>query len=328
MRKQIIDELKRLKEQYKVLSKKELKGATNCFLSTKTYQCILNNDCIINREKLLKGKRDGSAVIIVPITENKETILVVQPRVFREDTVGIEVPAGYIDANETEIANSTHKLYVANSYSADFDISVDELRCFRSWLAEELLKFNVDLEGKSLGLFSDDQIHMLEYYKNSMYNDVIKYLNTFGVIKNNIENYKFVDCGCSINSNDSDTTLQYNSCNATELYKNGMHDFMVNTFANSSFWLQFTKEFLMAFKKRIDNILKVGFKIPVSMTHNIFTACKCSNDTINESNDDILKSLSKSLDYMINDNITGNKNFINDTLRKWSSTIYEKMYWK
>ena len=101
MRKQIIDELKRLKEQYKVLSKKELKGATNCFLSTKTYQCILNNDCIINREKLLKGKRDGSAVIIVPITEDKETILVVQPRVFREDTVGIEVPAGYIDANET-----------------------------------------------------------------------------------------------------------------------------------------------------------------------------------------------------------------------------------
>jgi ADP-ribose pyrophosphatase len=101
MRKQIIKELERLKEYYKVLSKKELKGANNSFLSIKTYQCILNNDTIINREKLLKGKRDGSAVVIVPLTKDYNTILVVQPRVFTENTIGVEVPAGYIDPGET-----------------------------------------------------------------------------------------------------------------------------------------------------------------------------------------------------------------------------------
>lgn len=101
MRKKIIEELERLKEEYKVLSKKELKGATQGFLSVKTYQCILNNDNVINREKLLKGKRDGSAVVVVPLTEDKNTILVVQPRVFTNDTIGIEVPAGYIDPGET-----------------------------------------------------------------------------------------------------------------------------------------------------------------------------------------------------------------------------------
>lgn len=101
MRKKIIAELERLKEEYKVLSKKELKGATQGFLSVKTYQCILNNDNVINREKLLKGKRDGSAVVVVPLTENKDTILVVQPRVFTNETIGIEVPAGYIDSGET-----------------------------------------------------------------------------------------------------------------------------------------------------------------------------------------------------------------------------------
>lgn len=101
MRRKIIEELERLKEEYKVLSKKELKGATQGFLSVKTYQCILNNDNVINREKLLKGKRDGSAVVIVPLTEDKNTILVVQPRVFTNDTIGIEVPAGYIDPGET-----------------------------------------------------------------------------------------------------------------------------------------------------------------------------------------------------------------------------------
>lgn len=101
MRKKIIEELERLKESYKVLSKKELKGATQGFLSVKTYQCILNNDNVINREKLLKGKRDGSAVVIVPLTEEGNTILVVQPRVFTNDTIGVEVPAGYIDPGET-----------------------------------------------------------------------------------------------------------------------------------------------------------------------------------------------------------------------------------
>lgn len=101
MRKKIIEELERLKESYKVLSKKELKGATQGFLSVKTYQCILNNDNVINREKILKGKRDGSAVVIVPLTEEGNTILVVQPRVFTNDTIGVEVPAGYIDPGET-----------------------------------------------------------------------------------------------------------------------------------------------------------------------------------------------------------------------------------
>ena len=101
MRKKIIEELERLKESYKVLSKKELKGATQGFLSVKTYQCILNNDNVINREKLLKGKRDGSAVVIVPLTKEGNTILVVQPRVFTNDTIGVEVPAGYIDPGET-----------------------------------------------------------------------------------------------------------------------------------------------------------------------------------------------------------------------------------
>lgn len=101
MRKKIIEELERLKEEYRLISKKELKGLNSNFLSISTYQCILNNDIIINRERLKKGNRDGSAVVIVPITETNDTILVVQPRVFTDDAIGVELPAGYIDPGET-----------------------------------------------------------------------------------------------------------------------------------------------------------------------------------------------------------------------------------
>lgn len=101
MRKQIIEELERLKEEFKLVTKKELKGVNSNFLSISTYQCILNNDIIINRERLKKGKRDGSAVVVVPITEAGETLLVVQPRVFTDDAIGVELPAGYIDPGET-----------------------------------------------------------------------------------------------------------------------------------------------------------------------------------------------------------------------------------
>lgn len=245
---------------------------------------------------------------------------------YSEDCCMMNFAINYIDATETELVNSIHKLHIANSYSADYDTSVDELRIFRTWLAEELLKFNIDHEGKNLSIFTDDQMHMLEYYKNSMYNDVIKYLSTFGN-SSVAEIAAQTTCGCcsSIN-NISDITL--NTCDAVKLYKDGMHAFMVSTFSNIEFWLQFTKEFLMMFKKRIDNILTLGFTIPVTSTHNAFTVCKCSDKTTNESNDDILRSLSKALGYIIDDKISGNKNFINDTLRNWSSIIYEKMYWK
>lgn len=101
MRKQIIEELERLKDEYQLLSKKEIKGNNSNFLSISTYQCILKNDIIINRERLKKGERDGSAVVVVPITETNETILVIQPRVFTNDAIGVELPAGYIDPGET-----------------------------------------------------------------------------------------------------------------------------------------------------------------------------------------------------------------------------------
>lgn len=70
------------------------------FIKSSVYNCKLNSGDVIKREKIMKGGKDGSAAIIVPITCDNKTVLVVEPRVFTKKTVGVGFPAGYIENGE------------------------------------------------------------------------------------------------------------------------------------------------------------------------------------------------------------------------------------
>lgn len=75
------------------------------FVTNERYICTLNNGEDIIREKIKKAKKDGSAVIVIPVTKDNEVIVTVEPRVFTEKTVGVGFPAGYIeDGEEPEFA--------------------------------------------------------------------------------------------------------------------------------------------------------------------------------------------------------------------------------
>ena len=98
----IIEELENLKKELSVVSIKQVPPTEKSFLTVENYQVILNNGAIFNRQKLVKNKRDGNAVVIVPITEDNKSFVIVQPRVFTASGLGVEIPAGYIDQGETE----------------------------------------------------------------------------------------------------------------------------------------------------------------------------------------------------------------------------------
>lgn len=80
------------------------------FVTTERYICTLNNGEDIIREKIQKAKKDGSAVIVIPVTDKNEVIVTVEPRVFTEQTVGVGFPAGYIENGEKPEVSALREL--------------------------------------------------------------------------------------------------------------------------------------------------------------------------------------------------------------------------
>ena len=89
------------------------------FITTEKYKCYLNNDKVITREKILKNKNDGSAVIVLPVTKDGEVILTIQPRVFTKTTVGIGLPAGYVEKDEDYENAAKRELLEETGYSPE-----------------------------------------------------------------------------------------------------------------------------------------------------------------------------------------------------------------
>ena len=99
MRKEKLEELHSYIEELKV-KKFELLDANGRFLKSERYSVELNNGHTMVREKLIKNGKDGSAAIVLPITSEGNTLLIVQPRVFSKTKVAVEIPAGYVDDGE------------------------------------------------------------------------------------------------------------------------------------------------------------------------------------------------------------------------------------
>ena len=233
----------------------------------------------------------------------------------------------YIDLEETDIANNISKYRTANDQTTDFDITISELKLFRKKLATMILDYNNIYINNSGSLIDSVEESVLKYYMNDMYDEAVKSLLMFG---NQQVTLSTVDttCGCCSSTNlASLNNSSLNICDPLSIYRKSIYNKMVTMFSDVEFWKRWPNELLVAMKKYIDNILKVGLNVNNNTVDpSIYRDCTCSNSNTN-TNQNILEKLSKSLDYMIEGQEKSHYNYIKDSLYNWASLLYEYMQW-
>lgn len=222
----------------------------------------------------------------------------------------------YVDNKATNCANDVSGFRSYNTFTPDADVTLDELKVFRTWLAKSLLDF--------CDYTSDEKI-MLDYYANGGVDDALKSLGSIlPFASSKITNTK--QCGCCSSSSLQNLYADQGVCDPVAIYITGIENLMVKTFSQIEYWSGRPKEFIGTFKRYIDNMLKVGL-IPEDNTTNILADCNCGVSALSV-NRGILDRLSSALGYIYECNISGHKNFIRDALYEWSSVLYNQMLWE
>ena len=144
--------------------KKELLKEPASFLSSQKYRCYLNNGKTIIRENLLKNNEEGKASIILPITDQNTVILTIQPRVFTKTTVGISLPAGYVEKNEKHIEAARRELLEETGYDSKNLIEVAEFYQ-DDGIGGALNKGFVALNCKKVAIQQLDESEFINYFE-------------------------------------------------------------------------------------------------------------------------------------------------------------------
>lgn len=118
MRKEKKIELLKILNQYQTIKKEKIEKKPS-FLSIETYRYQLKGDITLIREKIKKNHKDGSAIIVIPVTKEQEIITVIEPRVCIKNGVGVGFPAGYIEENETPEEASIRELQEEIGYQPE-----------------------------------------------------------------------------------------------------------------------------------------------------------------------------------------------------------------
>ena len=228
----------------------------------------------------------------------------------------------FIDIEETEKSNSVVNFIEANKFTLDDDITLDEIKRFRTWLAETLLSILVEPEEQTK--------EMLEYYANEMYDDTIKHLTHFAQYGGAPTVINFSSCNCTANKNlVAQNQGALYSCDPIAVYRKGVYDKMVDVFSSIDFWKNLSTDFLTEFKKYIDGIIKLNLPLYTSPYVSDLFDCGCLSDhnSLQIKMIGYLQSLSTALGYLKEGDLYSHKNMISDSLLKWSSYLYEKMRW-
>ena len=113
----IKDKIDKIIEEYKTIKMEKIPNSD--FLKIENFKCYLNNNTIVCREKITKGDSDGSASVVLPLTADNKVVVCVEPRVFTDSTVSVDVPAGYMEKGETGEEAAKRELMEETGYTSE-----------------------------------------------------------------------------------------------------------------------------------------------------------------------------------------------------------------
>ena len=235
----------------------------------------------------------------------------------------LELVKNYVDISATQDANMVEKYLLANEFTPDSNITIDELKLFRTKLADMLYKAN----GYNLDNVTKE---MLNYYHEEMYDNTIEHLSYFAneTTHDLINTTNISTCGCQNHTQLLNNQYTISSCNPIYIYRKGVYEKMVSVFSDIDFWLKLDKDVLNEIKRYIDGIIKCNLPLYTSQFSTELHDCGClTQNNAQEERMQILKDLSVCFDYLATDNYTSKKNHISLTLNKWASLLYERMRW-
>lgn len=239
--------------------------------------------------------------------------------------------------------NEHTKYTYLNEFTPDDDITIEELKQFRKWLATILLQNEPVIQEWD----TEDLLRpMLTYYAQDMKDNTVALLSGFapymdlrslitGTTQQTLMGLSGIrlsaGCGCT-NNGGANTMLGASGtsgvvCDPLNIYRTAMYNYMVETFSNICYWTE-QIEICEEMVKYIKGILKVGLPLATNVV-DPYADCTCSSlDTDMDARyRKMLENLVQALEYIINNQVDGNRNFINTSFNNWATYLYEHMYW-
>ena len=111
--------LEELKQKYRVRDRKLISSYTEGYIGKNVYEVTLNDGTIKRSEQILKNKRNGDAVVIIPVTEQNRFVVIIESRPNMNEEVSVGFPAGMVDPEETFEQAALRELEEETGYTAD-----------------------------------------------------------------------------------------------------------------------------------------------------------------------------------------------------------------
>lgn len=238
------------------------------------------------------------------------------------------------------LQNDKIKYDYLNEFTPDDDITIEELKVFRTWLASILLANTPVINNWPN---SDMLITMLTYYKQNLEDATTGILAGFAkymldhvlVAGTSVQGNKInlaslgltSGCGCFNSLQGVGSVAAVTGCDPLQMYRNAIYNYMVETFSNIEYWME-QVEICVEMKKYLEGILKVGLPLG-SKIIDPYADCGCN--TLDSDSQvryrKMIEALIQSLTYIIEGNVAGNRNYIATAFSNWATYLYEYMYW-